>query len=306
MAIVNVNSISGINSITAQSGSLNFFTAAGNNLPITAATLNVGTGASVSSPATNVLTLGTNNVESVRINSSGAVGLGTANPQERLHNSITANNQNYLRLDNPSGTSYYGLNSSGDTEINAATNNNIIFKTFGTERSRINSSGNVGIGLTNPDEILCVTKNSPDPFNTVSTHLKLINAGGNQGAGNRIQFVTGAATAWIQSLVSGANSANGSDLVFGTPSTGTVGTERLRINSSGHTLPGADNTYDLGASGTRWRNIYTADLQMSNEGFQNDIDGTWGKYTIQEGENDLFLINRRTGKRYKFLLEEVK
>ena len=99
--------------------------------------INVGTGASISSPATNVLTLGTNNVERVRINSSGAVGLGTANPQERLHNSITANNQNYLRLDNPSGTSYYGLNSSGDTEINAATNSNIIFKTFGTERLRM-------------------------------------------------------------------------------------------------------------------------------------------------------------------------
>ena len=105
--------------------------------------INVGTGASISSPATNVLTLGTNNVERVRINSSGAVGLGTANPQERLHNSITANNQNYLRLDNPSGTSYYGLNSSGDTEINAATNSNIIFKTFGTERLRIDSSGNL-------------------------------------------------------------------------------------------------------------------------------------------------------------------
>ena len=71
-------------------------------------------------------------------------------------------------------------------------------------------------------------------------------------------------------------------------------------------LPGSDNTYDLGASETRWRNIYTADLQMSNEGSKNDVDGTWGKYTIQEGENDLFLINRRTGKIYKFLLEEVK
>jgi len=62
----------------------------------------------------------------------------------------------------------------------------------------------------------------------------------------------------------------------------------------------------LGLAGNRWRNIYTADLQMSNEGSQNDIDGTWGKYTIQEGENDLFLINRRTGKKYKFMLEEVK
>ena len=44
---------------------------------------------------------------------------------------------------------------------------------------------------------------------------------------------------------------------------------------------------------------------MSNEGSVNDVDGTWGKYTIQEGENDLFLINRRNGKKYKFNLTEV-
>ena len=43
----------------------------------------VGTGASISSPATNVLTLGTNNTESVRINSTG-VGIGTNNPASTL------------------------------------------------------------------------------------------------------------------------------------------------------------------------------------------------------------------------------
>ena len=37
----------------------------------------------------------------------------------------------------------------------------------------------------------------------------------------------------------------------------------------------------------------------------NDIDGTWGEWTIQEGENDLFLINRRNGKKYSFLLKEI-
>ena len=69
--------------------------------------------------------------------------------------------------------------------------------------------------------------------------------------------------------------------------------------------PWANNTYDLGTSGDRWRNIYTNDLNLSNEGSTNDVDGTWGNYTIQEGENDLFLINRRNGKKYKFNLTEV-
>ena len=86
----------------------------------------------------------------------------------------------------------------------------------------------------------------------------------------------------------------------------TANTDRCKVQTDGHFVPAADNTYDLGSSSLRWANIYSADLQLSNEGSTNDVDGTWGKYTIQEGENDLFLINRRTGKKYKFMLEEVK
>ena len=70
-------------------------------------------------------------------------------------------------------------------------------------------------------------------------------------------------------------------------------------------LPGANNTYDLGSTGTRWRNVYTNDLNLSNKGSTNSVDNTWGDYTIQEGESDLFLINNRNGKKYKFNLTEV-
>ena len=62
---------------------------------------------------------------------------------------------------------------------------------------------------------------------------------------------------------------------------------------------------DLGSESLRWRNVYTTDLQLSNKGKTNDVDGTWGNYTIQEGENDLFLLNRRNGKKFKFNLTEV-
>ena len=77
------------------------------------------------------------------------------------------------------------------------------------------------------------------------------------------------------------------------------------VRFSSHALPTANNTYDLGTSSLRWRNIYTNDLNLSNEGSKNDVDGTWGNYTIQEGESDLFLINKRSGKKYKFNLTEV-
>ena len=42
-------------------------------------------------------------------------------------------------------------------------------------------------------------------------------------------------------------------------------------------MPNTDNSVDLGSSSLRWVEIYTADLQMSNEGSVNDVDGTSGK-----------------------------
>ena len=82
-------------------------------------------------------------------------------------------------------------------------------------------------------------------------------------------------------------------------------TNRLEITSSGHVEPATDNTYNFGSLTKRWANLYTADLNLSNEGKVNDVDGTWGQYTIQEGEDNLYLINKRSGKKYKFLLQEV-
>ena len=69
-------------------------------------------------------------------------------------------------------------------------------------------------------------------------------------------------------------------------------------------VPGANNTYDLGSSGSRWRNIYINDLQLSNEGSTNDVDGTWGDWTLQEGEHKIYMINNRTGKKYSLKMEE--
>ncbi len=70
-------------------------------------------------------------------------------------------------------------------------------------------------------------------------------------------------------------------------------------------IPTANNSYDLGSTTSRWQNVYTTDLQLSNKGKTNDVDGTWGDYTIQEGESDLFLINNRNGKKYQFMLKEI-
>ena len=96
------------------------------------------------------------------------------------------------------------------------------------------------------------------------------------------------------------NHASNKSIIFGTE-----GSNRWTINDDGHFLPTTNNSFDIGSSSFRARNVYTNDLNLSNEGGANDVDGTWGSYTIQEGEESLFLINKRNGKKYKFNLTEV-
>ena len=86
---------------------------------------------------------------------------------------------------------------------------------------------------------------------------------------------------------------------------GTNNNARWRIEHDGHLIPASNGSYDIGSTSYRVRNLYTSDINLSNEGSTNDVDGTWGSYTIQEGEDDLFLINKRNGKKYKFNLTEV-
>ena len=102
-------------------------------------------------------------------------------------------------------------------------------------------------------------------------------------------------------IIAADNPAQNGQIIFASGNAA----QRAKFNASGHFLPVSNNTYDLGTSSERWRNIYTNDLNLSNEGNTNDVDGTWGNYTIQEGESDLFLINNRNGKKYKFNLTEV-
>ena len=89
----------------------------------------------------------------------------------------------------------------------------------------------------------------------------------------------------------------------------TSNVERYQF-TDGSIRPLANNTYDLGTSSLRWKDIYTQDLQLSNEAKKdeggNDVDGTWGDWTLQEGESDVFMINNRSGKKFKIKMEEVE
>ena len=74
----------------------------------------------------------------------------------------------------------------------------------------------------------------------------------------------------------------------------------------GTTSPGA---YKLNVNGDIYCNdISVADIKMCNDrpgSSGNEIDGTKGSWVFQEGEENMYLINKNSGKRYKLKLEEV-
>ena len=92
----------------------------------------------------------------------------------------------------------------------------------------------------------------------------------------------------------------------------TGGSTRFKVTTADivhyrNTIPGANDTYDLGSTSAVWRNLYTGDLHLSNEGKEegNAVDGTKGNWTIQEGAENLYILNNKSGKKYKFKLEEM-
>jgi hypothetical protein len=92
------------------------------------------------------------------------------------------------------------------------------------------------------------------------------------------------------------NSSNNTMQVYTGSSWVNVGASINLAAYAGNINPSVTNTYDLGTTSLRWRNIYTQDLNLSNG---------IGDYTIVEGEDDLFIINNKSGKYYKFMLSEV-
>jgi hypothetical protein len=105
-----------------------------------------------------------------------------------------------------------------------------------------------------------------------------------------------------------ADGTNGQALVTDGAGNLSFGDVSVSLSAVGESIiPSTTDTYDLGATSFVWRNIYTGDLHLSNEAKEegNSVDGTKGNWTIQEGSEELYILNNKSGKKYKFKLEEV-
>jgi len=102
---------------------------------------------------------------------------------------------------------------------------------------------------------------------------------------------------------------------WGVNLTGTLNTNNVTSQgysiTNGDFLPSSDNNNDLGSSTKRFSTLHsvslnTGDINMSNlNNNGNDVDGSKGSWSLQEGADDLFIINRVSGKKYKFNLTEI-
>ena len=99
---------------------------------------------------------------------------------------------------------------------------------------------------------------------------------------------------------SGTGSGN-ADLAFytRTATTDTAPNQRMKICASG------DSYFTCAVFA---KALGTNDLILNNLNYEcaNYVDGTRGSWLIQEGENDLFIINQISCKKYKFNLIEIK
>jgi len=94
------------------------------------------------------------------------------------------------------------------------------------------------------------------------------------------------------------------------------GTGEIQLQATttfaGNAVPDTDGIRDLGTTSVRYANVFadnftSGDMILDNTGrsYKNSIDGTQGRWRIQEGEKNLYILNELTGKKYKFSLEEI-
>ena len=219
--------------------------------------------------------------ESMRINASGNVGIGTDNPQQKLHlkgtirldGTVNAINDNYSRIyQNSSGSVDYGLqlkHYQGDTDdadaailIGGDTSSregNIVFyrdvSGTNTETARFDSAGNVGIGTDDPQAKLEIfggitkTGGGEEVLRVESSDAANIPACITQGqSDSTLSILSGGLSSGSRrggqiDFIGGTASSDAGTIIFrsGAGGGGTPQPERMRLAASGNFGIGALN-----------------------------------------------------------------
>ncbi len=260
------------------------------------------------SGATNKFTsLSAGGSEIIRLRGDGNVGIGTTSPQAALHvsgaigNSPTGDgvlmglNSNYGQIQlNGSTGSYIDFSSSGVDRKGRILYNNagnyMQIQTNGSDKVRITSSGNVGIGTISPSFKLDTRiSRASGSFLTDGLVYALALQNEDTTAGNAVALTFGHGgyryTNFISSIRTGTGANPKGDLAFGgRPSDGSDFVERMRINSSGNVGIGTTNpSTELHVAG---------DIRVAGQTSLLDMDAgakIVGQYYVNGGAELTFL-----------------
>ena len=214
----------------------------------------------------------------------GNCGIGTSSPSKKLHVYNTASadvallesTQVFSTLAFKSSTNAstvtIGIDGAGNASFeNKLSSGNMTFVTNGSERMRINSSGNVGIGTSSPDALLDIQSDSNPTIRL--TDNKVWNSSDSGVHGTLEWFTTDASTnaARVISYIKSGNDAGSAIpngyLTFATARGGgnaEVAQERMRIDSSGNLFVGTTDAIGPGIIAVKSTATTTGCLGLHN------------------------------------------
>ena len=217
------------------------------------------------------------------IDNAGLVGIGTDLPTQLL-NLESATNPAILITDTTNTTSLLLRSQNNTSSVGTNSNHPLVFETNATEAMRIDSSGNVGIGESDPAEKLEVAGNILLNASNAEVNLK----SGVAGTSGAINWTFNTDSTDFASIklpyddrnTTGLHIDSGYPITIDASGTGTIfaqsGSEVMRIDSSGHAIIPAGVTLGTAAG------VYAAanTLDDYEEGTWTPADGSGAGLTF--------------------------
>ena len=211
------------------------------------------------------------------LTTTGNVGIGTASPATKLHVADASDSNAQIRINGSTSTVYSRLYSDNNgvlaisTDVgNQVAGSYMMFEVKGTERMRIDASGNVGIGTSSPQTSLSIeTSGTQDVVSPVVTGQ-----------------TAGVTYGGLYTVRDGAGDQRG--LVFQTFKANEGLGERLRITSSGNVGIGTSPSSGLHLQGA---DNVSSTLTLTNTA--PSPDNTWS-FTPQYNSGDLTIADDGT------------